>query len=147
MIAVDSLDLPAKLLACIGFGAGWFHGSSHARALEATMEISGRGGFIGLFSVLEEMPEAALYREACEYVFARMPGNGSIVNTSSLSALDGHFGDWHGSKRTMNDKLRISPPHVGQLVLPPRHGDGADALPQGQAGRGIQSHGIDQGHP
>ncbi len=109
MIAVDSLDLPVKLLACIGFGADWFHGISHGRALEATAALAAAGGYLGLFSLLDTMPEARLYREACAYVFERMPGSESIVNTSILSALEGHFGDYHALKRTSKGGLWISP--------------------------------------
>jgi hypothetical protein len=109
IVAVDSLDMRVKILACIGFGVDWHHGIDHARFLEATADLATAGGYLGLFSLLKEMPEAKLYRAACDYVFERMPGNESIVSTSILSALDGHFGDYHATPRTRNGKLWISP--------------------------------------
>lgn len=109
LVAVDSLDLPVKLLACIGFWADWFHGISHGRALEATAELAAAGGYLGLFSLLDTMPEARLYREDCAYVFERMPGNESIANTSILSALEGRFGNWQTLERTKKGRLWISP--------------------------------------
>jgi hypothetical protein len=109
IVAVSMVEVPIKLLACIGFGVDWFHNVCHSRYLEATAELSSAGGFLGLFSVLKEMPEAMHYREACDFVFKRMPGNESIVSTSILSAIDGHFGDYHTSSRTSNGKLWISP--------------------------------------
>ncbi|NLJ46940.1 MAG: hypothetical protein GX430_10305, partial [Treponema sp.] len=86
--AVSALDLPVKVLACIGFGIDWYHGLSHARVLEATAELAAAGGFLGVFSLLSGMPEAELFRQACAWVFDRMPGDESAVASSVISALD-----------------------------------------------------------
>jgi hypothetical protein len=107
--AVASLAMPRKLLACIGFGVDTFHGVCHAHFLEAVAELTRSGGYLGCFSVTADMPEAALYREATESVFADMPHHPSIVNASILSALAGSFGDHHTTARTAGSRLFINP--------------------------------------
>lgn len=107
--AVSALDLPVKILACVGFGIDWYHGLSHARVLEATAELAASGGFLGVFSLLSGMPEAELFRQACAWVFDRMPGDESAVASSVISALDGRFGNWHAYPRTEKGELWISP--------------------------------------
>jgi hypothetical protein len=107
--AVDELDVPRKLLACIGFGVDTYHGICHAQFLEAVATLSCKGGFLGAFSLLWEMPEAQRYREAAEYVFRKMPHHPSIVSTSILSALEGRYGDHHATQRTAGSKLWINP--------------------------------------
>lgn len=107
--AVSMVDVPIRILTCIGFGVDWHHGIDHARFLEASSDMAASGGFLGLFSLLKGMLEADLYREACSYVFERMPGHESIVSASILSAIDGHFGDYHATQRTRGGELWISP--------------------------------------
>jgi hypothetical protein len=99
LVALSMVEVPVKILACIGFGVDWHHGVCHSRFLEATSELAASGGYLGLFSLLKEMPEAALFREACEYVVA----------SSVLSALDGRFGNYHAYDRTRKGELWISP--------------------------------------
>jgi hypothetical protein len=107
--AVSALELPIKMLTCVGFGIDWYHGLCHARVLEATAELAAAGGFLGIFSLLPGMPEAELFRQACSYVFDRMPGEESTVASSVISALDGRFGNWHSYPRTRKGELWISP--------------------------------------
>jgi len=53
--------------------------------------------------------EFQLYREACDFTFARLPQQPSIVNTSIIAAVDGRFGDVHPTKRTEGSTLFINP--------------------------------------
>lgn len=62
-----------------------------------------------MFSILEEMPEAQLYKQATEFVFNKMPHNISIVSSSILSAIEGKYGDHHSTPRTQFSKLWINP--------------------------------------
>jgi hypothetical protein len=61
-----------------------------------------QGGFIGAFSLLKEMTEVKQYMEAVEAVFAEMPSHPSIVCSSIVSAIEGHYGDYHKTARTKN---------------------------------------------
>lgn len=107
--AVHELDVERKLLVCLGFGIDHYHGVCHAHFLEAVAELTRSGGFLGLLSLVAEMPEVRRYREATETVFALMPQNISIVSSSILSALQGQYGDVHATPRTQGSRLWINP--------------------------------------
>jgi hypothetical protein len=89
----------------VGFGIDAFHGVCHAQVLENTAALIESGGYLGAWSLTLDMGEFALYREACEFVFARMPHHPSIVNTSIIAAVQGWFGDRHPTPRTAGSEL------------------------------------------
>ena len=107
--AVSLLEIETKVLACLGFGADHFHGVSNYFSLEAIAELTKAGGFLGMISLQEEMPEVKKYRQAAEYVFRCMPEYSSIVSGSVLSALAGNYGDYHSTTRTKWNELWINP--------------------------------------
>ncbi len=109
LYAAQELDIATKLLVCVGFGVDAYHGVCHAQFLEAVAEVSRTGGFLGVCSLLPDMPEVEFYRAACQHVFARMSRMPSIVSSSILDAIQGHFGDYHSTARTSNSKLFINP--------------------------------------
>lgn len=109
LTAVDELDAERKLLACIAFGVDYFHGVCRAHFLEAVAELTQRRAYLGMISLLEEMPEVNKYRQATEAVFAAMPNDISIVSSSVLSALAGNYGNHHATLRTRNSQLWINP--------------------------------------
>ena len=106
---VDELDIPRKMMVCLGFGIDSYHGVCHAHFLENVSRLIQSGGYLGTLSLLEEMPEVQQYRAACEYVFQQMPKQISIVSSSILSALAGYYGDHHATPRTSNSELWINP--------------------------------------
>ncbi|MCP4360470.1 MAG: DUF1152 domain-containing protein [Chloroflexi bacterium] len=107
--AVSQLNIPRKILACLGFGVDRFHGVSNDLTLSAIADLSQNGGYLGAFSLVAAQPEAKRYREACAYVFEQMPDNVSIVSSSILSSLSGLYGDHHATPRTRNSRLWINP--------------------------------------
>jgi hypothetical protein len=109
LAATDELPLERKLLICLGFGVDTYHGVCHARFLEAVAELTRAGAYLGAFSLTPDMPEVTLYREASAAVFAAMPRHPSIVNSSILSAIEGHYGDHHATERTAGSVLWINP--------------------------------------
>lgn len=125
--AVNNLRVSRKLLICLGFGVDRYHGVCHAQFLEAVAELSRNDGYLGMFSLLENMIEVKQYRAATEYVFQQMPEHISIVSSSILSALAGHYGNHHATDRTRGSKLWINPlmpvywafqlPQVAERVL------------------------------
>ncbi|HVF84840.1 MAG TPA: DUF1152 domain-containing protein [Abditibacteriaceae bacterium] len=108
IMAVHQLDIPRKLLCCVGFGVDAFHGVCHAQFLEAVGDITRAGGFLGMWSLTREMPEVELFKSAAEQVFRKMPHHPSIVSSSILSAIEGHFGDYHSTHRTQSSRLFIN---------------------------------------
>lgn len=109
VLAAASCSVPRKLLACIGFGVDFFHGVCHAHFLNAVAQLTRAGAFLGAFSLLPDDEVAAQYRSACSHVFDRMSHHVSIVNSSILSALAGHYGDYHATERTEGSELWINP--------------------------------------
>jgi hypothetical protein len=109
LAATEGLDLPVKVLACLGFGVDHYHGVCHAHFLEAVAELTRAGAFLGAFSLTADMPEARRYVEATRSVFVAMPDHPSIVSSSIVSALEGRHGDYHATDRTHGSKLYINP--------------------------------------
>lgn len=107
--AVHQLEVERKLLVCLGFGVDAYHGIHHAQFLEAVADLTRSGGYLGMFSLLEEMPEVKLYRAATEAIFKAMTNDISIVSSSILSALAGHYGNYHATPRTRGSRLWINP--------------------------------------
>lgn len=97
-------------LVCIGFGVDTFHGISHGLFLENAAALIQAGGFLGSWSLTQQMEEFQHYENACDYVRSRMPRQPSIVNASIISAVRGWFGDRHATERTRGtSELFINP--------------------------------------
>ena len=109
IISVNELSVDRKMLACLGFGVDHFHGVCHAHFLEAVAEITRNKGYLGMFSLVDQMQEVQMYKTATEFVFKSMPQQTSIVSSSIISAIDGNYGDYHATPRTRNSKLWINP--------------------------------------
>jgi hypothetical protein len=107
--AVNELNIKRKVLICLGFGVDHYHGVSNALSFEAIAELTRNKGFLGMFSLHEDMTEVKKYCAATNYVFKRMPQAISIVSSSILAALAGHYGDYHATDRTQSSKLWINP--------------------------------------
>lgn len=109
ILAVSAQSVPAKMLACVGFGVDAFHGVCHAHYLEAVAELIEKGAYLGCWSLMREMPEVEFYRQAADFVFRKMPHHPSIVSASILSALEGRFGNYHATSRTQGSQLFVNP--------------------------------------
>ncbi len=109
IISVNELTIERKMIACLGFGVDYFHGVCHAHFLEAVAEITKNKGYLGMFSIVDEMLEVQKYKSATEFVFKSMPHDISIVSSSIISAIEGNYGDHHATPRTRNSKLWINP--------------------------------------
>lgn len=107
--AVHESSIKRKFLASIGFGIDHFHGVSHFRFLENVAVLSKEGGYLGLFQLTKEMEEATKYIEAVLFANEKMLGRESIVSNSIVSALQGHYGNYHVSSRTKGSELWINP--------------------------------------
>ena len=107
--AVNSLDIPCKLLCCLGFGVDTFHGVCHHYVLQAVADLTRTGHFLGAFTLMPEFEETEKLKSAAEYVFDRMPKVPSIVLSSVLDCLSGEFGNHHSTDRTHGSILYINP--------------------------------------
>ena len=109
MAAVYRSGIKKQFLLSVGFGVDHFHGVSHFRFLENVATLSKEGGYMGMFQLIKEMAEADLYLDAIQYVNGCMKGHESIVSNSIISALEGHYGNYHKTYRTAGSELWINP--------------------------------------
>ena len=111
VLAADALDVPSKLIACVGFGIDAFHGVCHAHFLENVSALARKGAYYGTFALVPEASEVAAWLEAVAFVQARTPGRESIVCASIADAVRGEFGDHHSIPRTRESgtELFINP--------------------------------------
>lgn len=109
LAAVQSVDVPTRILACLGFGVDAFHGVCHANWLENVAALTAEGAFLGATALLPSMPEVQLYLDAVFHAELETPLRPSIVNASIASAIEGRFGDFHRTFRASSSKLFISP--------------------------------------
>lgn len=104
-----SLEIPTRIVACLGFGVDAHHGVCHANWLENVAELTAESAFLGATALIKQMPEVALYLDAVFHSELETRSRSSIVNSSIASAIEGHFGDFHRSWRTHSSELFISP--------------------------------------
>ncbi|MEW5740257.1 MAG: DUF1152 domain-containing protein [Myxococcota bacterium] len=109
LAAVAGLDVPCRLVCCVGFGIDAHHGVCHAHFLENVAALARAGGYLGAQALVPAMPEVQAYLDAVAFAEARSKERESIVNASLASAVEGHFGDYHRTRRTQGGVLFINP--------------------------------------
>lgn len=109
IIAASETNVDRKALVCTAFGVDAFHGICHAHFLENVAYFMKNGGYLGTFSMDPDMPEVKAYLDAVRYLCDCQPHHHSIVNTSTASAIEGFYGDYHRSHRTAGSRLWINP--------------------------------------
>lgn len=109
LAAVAGVDVPTRIVTCLGFGIDTYHGVCHANWLENVAALTETGGFLGATALLHGMSEVKLYLDAVRMAESHHQQRESIVNGSIVSAVEGHFGDHHRTRRTQSSRLFISP--------------------------------------
>lgn len=106
LAAALQVDVPKQLL-CLGLGAET--DVCHLYALETVAQLIKANAFLGGLMLSSDMPEVKNFVDATEFVFYEMRGYESVICSSVMSALEGHFGDHHRTRRTMGSELWINP--------------------------------------
>ncbi|MEO0727895.1 MAG: DUF1152 domain-containing protein [Bacteroidota bacterium] len=109
MAAAYRTGVKKQFLLSIGFGIDHYHGVSHYRFLENLAELIKDGGYLGAIHLLPEMEEAKVFIDLVAYANKHMPARPSIVANSIASAIDGRYGDYHRTTRTLGSELWINP--------------------------------------
>ncbi len=109
MAAAFRSGITHQFLLSIGFGIDHFHGVSHFRFLENVALLAKEGGFLGMWQLIKEMPEAERFLEAVEFANKLIPQRPSIVCNSIAAAIRGDYGDVHFTNRTEGSHLWINP--------------------------------------
>ncbi len=108
LFAVNALEqLSFRTMACIGMGAEL--GVTHAHVLENIAALVQKGGFMGICSLTPQMASYQAYEEALLHVQAQKYQDASVINSSIVSAVRGHYGNYHLTKKTAGSQLWISP--------------------------------------
>jgi hypothetical protein len=95
LAAIEKLDVPVKLLACLGFGAEVEEGVCHHHALENIAALAKAGGFLGSCALTPQMPVFEQYEAACRYVWEQPSHSKSHISTRIIPAVHGEFGNYH----------------------------------------------------
>ncbi|GLY28356.1 DUF1152 domain-containing protein [Kineosporia sp. NBRC 101731] len=109
LLAVAGLEVPVKLVSCLGFGIDAHHGVVHTQVLENLAALDREGAYLGALSVPGSSREAVLYRDAVDDAQAATPIRPSIVNGQIAAATRGDFGDIRFTERTSDSTLFVNP--------------------------------------
>ncbi|WP_204301306.1 DUF1152 domain-containing protein [Actinoplanes campanulatus] len=109
LAAVAGLDVPVKLVSCLGFGIDAYHGVVHSQVLENIAALDRDGGYLGALSIPGASREAVLYRDAVADAQQATPMRPSIVQGQIAAATRGAFGDIQFTRRTAGSTLFVNP--------------------------------------
>ncbi|MEU8150940.1 DUF1152 domain-containing protein [Nonomuraea sp. NPDC048901] len=109
LAAAHALDVPEKIVACLGFGVDAYHGVNHVQVLENLAALERDGAYLGTSSVSRSTKAGALYLDAVAHAQAELPTYPSIVNGSIAAAVRGEFGDVRFTDRTKGSELFVNP--------------------------------------
>jgi len=108
LAAVSQLDTVAvRLIACLGIGAE--QDVTYAHVFENMATLAQTGAFLGSCSLVRQMEAYQAYENALEYVHGQRAHDPSVINASIVSAVQGHYGDFHLTQKTQGSRLWISP--------------------------------------
>ena len=103
LYTVQSVDVPTKLISCVGFGAELRDGICHEQALDRIAELTRVGAFLGTSSLVNQTDIGQKYRSAVEYVFEKQSEvRRSHIHSVIIEAMDGNYGQ-------IADNVWISP--------------------------------------
>lgn len=94
LAAVEPLDVPVKVLACIGFGTEVEESVCHYTALENIAGLAKAGAFLGTCSLTPQMEAFQLFEAACRYVWEQPKHAKSHISTRIIPAANGEFGSY-----------------------------------------------------
>lgn len=92
LIAVGSLPVPVKILACIGFGTEVEERVCHYNALQNMADLIKSGAFYGACALTPDMSAFRWYESACRYVWDQPEHHKSHISTRIIPAVHGEFG-------------------------------------------------------
>jgi hypothetical protein len=94
LAAVELLDIPLKLHACLGFGTEYEESVCHHHALENIAQLAKQGGFLGACALTPQMVCFQRYESACRFAWEHPNREKSHISTRVIPAVHGEFGDF-----------------------------------------------------
>ena len=108
LFAVNELsEVPSKIVCCVGLGIE--PDLSYYHIFENIARLTEAGGFLGTCSLVPKMKCYRLYEDAVNYVQGMRLQDPSVINSSIISAVQGHYADYHMTRKTEGSRLWISP--------------------------------------
>lgn len=108
LFAVNELaQISPRLVGCTAFGAE--RDITYAHVFENIATLTKAGGFLGACSLTPQMEAYQAYEKAVLFVQGQDFQEASVINSSLVSAVQGHYGDYHLTDRTSDSRLWISP--------------------------------------
>jgi hypothetical protein len=92
LAAVDRLDIPVKILACLGFGTEVEEEVCHHHALENIAALAKAGGYLGACALTPQMEAFQQFEAACRYIWEQTRNRKSHITTRVIPAVNGEFG-------------------------------------------------------
>jgi hypothetical protein len=108
LAAVKNIDVPVKILACLGFGTEVEEALCHYNALANMASLAKAGAFLGGCALTPQMEVFQQYEAACRYVWEQPNHMKSHISTRIIPAVHGEFGAYHMYKAEWSDVF-ISP--------------------------------------
>ncbi len=108
LFAINALThISTRIVGCLGFGAE--QDITYAHVFENIAGLTEAGGFLGACSLTPQMESYLAYEEAVLYVQNKPYQDASVINSSIISAVRGHYGNYHLTSKTRGSRLWISP--------------------------------------
>ncbi|MEO8607730.1 MAG: DUF1152 domain-containing protein [Chloroflexota bacterium] len=108
LIAVSELKkVSVRLMACLGLGAE--QDIHYAHVFENIAKLTELNAFQGSCSLHKQMEPYGHYEAAVAYVQSQPRQDPSVINSSVISAVQGHYGNYHLTDKTRGSRLWISP--------------------------------------
>jgi len=109
LTAVETLSVPVKLLACIGFGTEVEEQVCHHHALENMAALIKAGAFLGSCALTAQMEAFQLFEAAARYVWEQPEHPKSHISTRVIPAVRGEFGNHHMYDEERRASILVSP--------------------------------------
>jgi hypothetical protein len=109
LAAAQALDVPIKILACVGFGTEVEEAVCHYNALENMAALVKADAFYGACALTPHMPAFQLYESACRYVWEQPGHPKSHISTRIIPAVRGEFGNHHSYDDHKHVLIALSP--------------------------------------
>jgi hypothetical protein len=109
LVAADSLDIPVKIISCIGFGTEQEEKVCHYNALENMAALAKAGAFYGSCALVPDMDVFQLFESACRYVWEKPDHHKSHISTRVIPSVHGEFGNYHMYSSDQYTHVFISP--------------------------------------
>ncbi len=109
LAAVSGLDVPVKIMACLGFGTEVEEAVCHYNALANMAALVKAGAFLGGCALTPQMEVFQLYEAACRYVWEQPDHPKSHISTRIIPAVHGEFDNFHMYPDDQWTEVFISP--------------------------------------